>query len=293
MAEFLPILLKISLVLFMVGNLLEMGLRLQFHEALGALRNARFVSQSLLWGFVLCPALACLLARILPLAPAYGMGLILLGMTPGAPFLPMMVEKARGDMGYAAAFMLLALVGTIIYMPLAVSLMATGLSAKAWTIAKPLLSFVLLPLVMGMVVKRASAPFASTISPLVKKTTGVATIVMLILCVVIYHKGFIGAVGTFAIGTQILFFSVITVAPYALGAGLTRSQKSVLSLGLCTRNLGAALAPLFAIAAIDQRTIIMVVIGVPMQTLFSLLAAIWFGRRALLKSESGLPPAAS
>lgn len=43
MAKILYILLKVSLVIFMVGNLLDMGLRLNLREALGGLRNVRFV----------------------------------------------------------------------------------------------------------------------------------------------------------------------------------------------------------------------------------------------------------
>lgn len=98
---------------------------------------------------------------------------------------------------------------------------------------------------------------------------------MLVLCLAVYSKGFIGAVGTYAIGTQILFFSLAPVGSYALSFGLTHGQKSVLALGMATRNIGAALAPLFAIAGVDQRAIIMVALGVPMQTIASVLAARW------------------
>jgi hypothetical protein len=38
-------------------------------------------------------------------------------------------------------------------------------------------------------------------------------------------------------------------------------QKIVLSAGMATRNIGAALAPLFSIAEMDQPAIIMVVLG--------------------------------
>ncbi len=105
-------------------------------------------------------------------------------------------------------------------------------------------------------------------------------LVMPMLCVVIYGKGFIGAVGTYAIGTQILFFSVAIAASYCLSPGLTPGQKSVLSLGMSTRQLGAAFAPLFALSEVDQRALVMVALGVPMQTIVSLLAARWFARRA-------------
>ena len=100
--ETLNTLLKISLVIFMAGNLLDMGLRLRVGTALVGLRNLRFVSFGLLWCFVLGPAVAWALTRLIPLALPYAMGLILIGLTPCAPFLPMMVERARGDMGYTA-----------------------------------------------------------------------------------------------------------------------------------------------------------------------------------------------
>jgi BASS family bile acid:Na+ symporter len=103
---------------------------------------------------------------------------------------------------------------------------------------------------------------------------------MLVLCVVVYGKDFISAVGSYAFGTQILFFLGATAATYGLSFGLPQAQKSVLALGMSTRNLGAAFAPLFAVADIDQRAIVMVAIGVPMQTIASLLAARWFARRA-------------
>ena len=291
MAEILQILLKISLVIFMVGNLLDMGLRLKLREALGGLRNARFVALSVLWGFALCPALAWLLTKVIPLEQPYAIGMILLGMVPCAPFLPTMVDKARGNLAYAAAFMLLASVVTVVYMPFAVPVMVKGLSTDAWTIAKPLLLFLMLPLAIGMAIRRVSEPIAARLQPIVKKTTGIATIVMLALCLVVYGKGFIGAVGTYAIGTQILFFSVATAASYWLSSGLEQGQKSVLSLGMSTRNLGAAFAPLFAISSVDQRAIVMVALGVPMQTIFSLLAARWFARRAPI-GEPGAAPAA-
>lgn len=280
MAELLQILLKLSIVIFMVGNLLDMGLRLNLREALRALRNVRFVVLSVVCGFVLCPALAYLLTKVIPLDPSYAVGMILLGMTPCAPFLPMMVDEARGDMAYAAAIMLLTSLVTVVYMPLAVPVLVKGLTADAWTIVKPLLFFLIVPLAIGLEVQRFSANVAARLQPIVKKTTGIDTIFMLVLCVAIFGKDFIDAAGSYAFGTQILFFSVATVATYGLSFGLPQAQKSVLTLGMSTRNLGAAIAPLFAIYDIDQRAIVMVAIGIPMQTIASLLAARWFARRA-------------
>jgi BASS family bile acid:Na+ symporter len=280
MTELLTVLLKVSLVIFMAGSLLDMGLRLRFREALEGLRNVRFVTLSLLWGFVLCPAFAWLLTRVVPLEEHFAMGLILLGMTPCAPFLPMMVERARGDMAYAAGFMLLASVVMVAYMPLAVPVLATGLTVSAWTIAKPLLALVLVPLAIGMVILRVAESVAARLHPFVRNSTSVAAVILLLMCAAVYGNDFRGVVGSYAIAVQIVFFSVVTAVPYWLSCGLAPRQKSVLSLGLTTRNLGVALTPLFSIPDIDQRSIIMIVLAVPMQLIFAVLAARWFARRA-------------
>ena len=70
------ILLKLSLVVFMAGNLLGMGLRLNVQDALAGLRNVRFVIFTLVWGFVLCPALAYVITLVIPLEYPYATGLI-------------------------------------------------------------------------------------------------------------------------------------------------------------------------------------------------------------------------
>ena len=288
MADTLGILLKLSLVIFMAGNLLGMGLQLRLGTALIGLRNPRFVGLSLLWCFVLGPAIAWGITQLIPLAPPYAMGLILIGLTPCAPFMPTMVERARGDLGYTASFMLLASVGMVLYMPFAVPLLVEGLSVSAWMIAKPLLGVVLVPLVIGMVLLRRVPAFAERLAPIVKKITGLATVVMLGLCVVVYGEGFIGSVGSFATLAQMIFYAVVTGAAYALAFGLPQDQKSVLALGVCTRNLGAAFAPLFAVSGADERAIVMVALGVPLQTLAAVVAAKVFARRAL-RADATLP----
>lgn len=286
MMEILQTLLKISLVIFMAGSLLDMGLRLKVSEALRALRDVRFVVVSLLWGFVALPALAYAIAEWLPMAHPFAMGLILLGMAPSSPFMPPMVERARGDMGLAAAFMLLASAVTVAYMPFGLPLLVKGLSASALTIAKPLVLFVLLPLAIGLALQHRSAALAERLDPVVRKASGINTMLMLLLCVLVYGKEFLELVGSHAIGAQVLLFAASTVGPYALGFGLPREQRVVMSIGMATRNVGAALAPLFAIPGMDERAIVMVAFGVVMQTAFSLGAASYFRRAA---EASGAP----
>jgi BASS family bile acid:Na+ symporter len=267
--------LKVSMVLFIAGNLLDMGLRLDIRDALRGLGNRRFVLASLFWGFVFGPLMAFLTGQIMPLAAPYALGLMLMGMTPCAPFLPMIAGKAGADMGYTAAFMLLTAVGTIFFMPFAIPMLAKGMTISAWAVAKPLLLVILLPLSIGMVVLHLSKPVAGRLQPPVKKLTMLFTASTLLSCLVVYGEDMLGVFGSFAVISLILFFLSVTVIPYRFGFGLPHEQKIVLSLGMATRNLGAAFAPLAVSPFIDKRAIVMVVLGMPLMVLFAAGAARW------------------
>lgn len=262
-------LLTITLVIFMVGNLLEVGLRLNFAEALAALRNARFVVLSFLWCFVLGPALAILLTMIIPLSEAYALGLVLLGLAPCSPALPIMVKKAGGSTAYMSAFMLVAFVGTVILMPFMVPWLARGFTADPWIIGKPLLFFIAIPLVIGAVIRRVNERFAEKAAPIVKKVTGLGTIILVLVVIRLYWRDIFGAVGTYAIGAQILYYALLGAASYLLGMGLPYEQKAPMTLGICTRNVGPAVAPLVAVAGAPQGAITMCVLATFLGALLS------------------------
>jgi BASS family bile acid:Na+ symporter len=291
MNELLPVLLKVTVVIFMVGNLLELGLRLDLKKAMAGLRDVRFVTLSLVWAFVLCPALAYALGVMLPMTEPYAMGLLLLGLAPCAPLLPGMVDKARGDVNYAASFMLLASAGTVVYMPIAVPLLVKGLTVSAWTVAKPMLFLVMAPLLVGMAIQLRRPSTASILQPWVENITAVDTLLMLLVVVVMYGKGFADAIGTWAILAQVLFFTLTIVASYALAFGVPPRRKSVLTLGLSTRNCGAALAPLLVSPGVAPEATVMVSLGIPMRALFSVIAARVFAGRAG-PADAALPGAA-
>jgi bile acid:Na+ symporter, BASS family len=271
MKELLPLLFKISLAIFMAGSLLEMGLRLNLQDAFRGLRSFRFVAYTLVWSFVLVPALAYGITLVVPLQPPYAIGLLLLGMAPCAPFVPGLVDKAKGDLGFTAAFMLLASVGTVVCMPLTVPLLTEGLSASPWAIAKPLLLVVLLPMAIGVIIRRQADAFASKMLPFVKKLAGIAGLLWAVLCLIIYGKALLGVAGSFAVASELVFFGIIFFGIYWLGFGLPYEQKIVLSIGVTTRNLGACLTPLLSVPDMDQRATLMIVLALPIMVIVSLL----------------------
>jgi BASS family bile acid:Na+ symporter len=273
MDEILQKIMGVTIVIFMVGNLLEVGLRLKVEEALAALRNVRFVILTLLWCFVLGPALAVLLTKIIPLAEPYALGLVLLGMVPCSPAIPLMMKKSGGSLAYMSAFMVIAYVGTVLLMPFMVPWLAKGVMADPWTIAKPLLFFIAMPLFIGATVRRAAAKFAEKAAPVVKTVTGVNTLILCAVLLWVYKSEIIGAVGAYAIGTQILYYAVLGSAAYLLGFGLSYDQKAPMTLGICTRNVGPALATLMGVADAPQGAITMCILAAFLGAILSGFAA--------------------
>jgi predicted Na+-dependent transporter len=271
------VLLPALLVIFMAGNLTAVGLELDVRATLAPLRDRRFVLVALACNCLLCPAAAWLIARIFPMAPAYAIGLQLIGLAPAAPFLPMAVRRAGGELAYAAAFMLIGAVGTVILMPIVLPLVAPGLAIDAWTIAKPLVVLLVAPLAGGLAIRASAPPVAARLQRPVRALSEIATLAMLVCAVVVYFDGFVEAINSYAVVTQLLFAVGTTGGAYGFSAGLAPGKRIALSLGVCSRNLGAAFAPLLT-ANTDARAQVMAALAVPITLIVTFAAAQLFRR---------------
>ncbi|OLQ72194.1 hypothetical protein BIT28_24540 [Photobacterium proteolyticum] len=266
---------NIIVVVFTVANLAAMGLELNLREALKTLRSAHAIALILVWGWVVGPVLAWLIIRLIPLMEAYAAGLLLISLAPTAPFFPLMVRKARGDMHFAGAFMLLTTLGTVLLLPLLAPLMIKGLTVDVWSLAKPLLIMVLLPLLIGGAIRRGAPNAAEKLFPVVKKIGGIFLVLTLVLTLVLYGSDMLGAVGSFAPGALILFLLAITTISYKIGFGLKQQQRSSMALGMCTRNIAAY----FGITNPPPGLFVMIVLVVPLAAIVAMVAAHLFARQ--------------
>jgi bile acid:Na+ symporter, BASS family len=144
---------RISLLVFLVSSMLAAGLSLTLRAILAPLGNRRLVLAALTLNFLVAPLFALLLTIVIPLEHPHAIGLLLLGGAAGAPFLPKLVESAHCDLGFAVALMTLLTVGTIFFMPFALPLIIPGLGASPWSIARPLVVLIFLPLASRDVAK--------------------------------------------------------------------------------------------------------------------------------------------
>ncbi|QWW71151.1 bile acid:sodium symporter family protein [Rhizobium sp. WYJ-E13] len=273
LSDLLKYILQIALISFMLGSLVDVGLKLEVRDAVAALRDRHFVVASVLSAFLVGPLLAVLIVWALALPQPYALGLLLLGFAPCAPFMPALSDLAKADSAYAAAFIMIAALGTIVVMPFAVPFVAPELDAGVGSIARPLLLLVLAPFAAGIAFRRLSARWADRCHPIMKTLVTLNILLLLIIAIAQNWRDVIGAVGTWAIAAQFIYYCGLAICSYAISLKLPLDRRGVVTLGVCTRNVGAALAPLSAVSNADPRSSTMCILAAFITLLVGFLVA--------------------
>jgi len=265
---------------FTVANLAAMGLQVKMSEVAVASRNKKSMALIFVWGWVLGPALGYLITRVLPLEEPYAVVVLLASLAPCAPFLQQMVGKARGDMAFAGALIPLVAVGTVVLMPLMAPLLIQGVTISTWALAKPLLLTILLPLVAGAAFRHYAENGATRIFPGVKGLALLSTLLTILWCLVIYGRGMLNTAGEFALLSMTLFMVGMGFITYRFGFGMKQNQRSVMALGMGTRNVAAVLAAALAIPNADPRIVVMTVMWTLWSVVLAAMGANIFARQA-------------
>ena len=113
-------------------------------------------------------------------------------------------------MSAAGAFILVATIGTVIFLPLLVPFLIKGLTVSVWGLAKPLLIMVLLPLIVGFIIKVKKEAFANKIGPIIKKIGTLFLLITAVMTFWLYWEEMLSAIGSYAVGAQVLFLGIIT-----------------------------------------------------------------------------------
>jgi BASS family bile acid:Na+ symporter len=273
--------------IFTVSNLAAMGLQVKMPDVIGAFQNKKSLLLIFVWGWVAGPAFGYLITRVLPLAEPYVIVVLLASLAPCAPFLQQMVGKGRGDMGFAGALIPLVAVGTVVLMPLLAPLLIQGLTINTWALAKPLLLTILLPLMIGAAIRHYAATAATRIFPAVKGLALLSTLATIVWCLVLYGRGMINTAGELALLSMTLFMVGMGVVTYRFGFGLKQNQRSVMALGMGTRNVAAVLAAALAIPNADPLIVTMTVMWTLWSVVLAAIGAKIFAKQAGKTVEGG------
>lgn len=260
--------ISICMIAFVLSSMLAMGLGLRVSDIVAPLRNWRLVILALLANFVVMPFAALTLARTLRLEESMGIGLLLLGMAAGAPFLPTLAQMARGNLAFAVGLMVLLMVITVGYVPVVLPLLLPGVSVNPAQIARSLVLLMLLPLGSALAVKANRPGLAATIKPFFDKTSNLSLIALMALQTLLNVRSVVAVFGTGGILAGVLFLAVGFIVGWALG-GAARETRSVLGLGTAQRNIAAALV--VANQSFDDPNVVVMVVVIAIVGLLTLI----------------------
>jgi len=278
--QFLQTTLQPVVLIFTVSNLAAMGLQVRMPQVVTALKNRRAIALIFIWGWVLGPSYGYLITKVLPLAEPFVLVVLLASLAPCAPILQQVVGKARGDIGFAGAFIPVVAIGTVVLMPLLAPLLIKGLTVSTWALAKPLLLTILLPLIIGAAIRHYADKAATKIFPAVKGLAFLSTLACIVWCLTLYGRGIINTAGEMALLSMTLFMVGMALITYRFSFGLSQSQRSVMSMGMGAQNGAAIFACVFAMPSPDQRTIVMTIMWVLWSTILAPVFARIFAKLA-------------
>lgn len=238
--EFLHTAYNLATFCFVVSSMLGMGSGLLLAQIAEPLRRGWLVVIALAANFVLMPIVALSLARVLRLDEQFANGLLVLGCAAGAPFLPKLADLAKGSVAFAVGIMVLLMVGTVIYLPIVMPLLAEGVSVNPMQIAQSLVLLMLLPLAIGLVLRARFEAVAARVKPWLDQLSSISLILMIVLIVAINIDKVLQVFGTRAILAGLLFIALGYCVGWALG-GPGGDTRRVLALGTAQRNIAAAL----------------------------------------------------
>lgn len=240
MYDFFRQVVTITVPIFVVSTMFNVGLTQKLSEILGYLRNWHFVIRMLLANFILVPALMIALVNITDYDPALQAGLLVLGLCAGAPFLIKLTQTSQNDLALGAAVMMLLMVATVAWVPIVLPYVLEGVAVDAWAIAQSLALQMLLPIAVGMIVVQWMTGFAKTIQPWVAKVGNYTLYIVLGATFIGYFPNLRDIIGTGAIlgGTVVLLLAFML--GYLMGDGTDRLQD-VGGLGTAQRNTAASL----------------------------------------------------
>jgi BASS family bile acid:Na+ symporter len=258
----------VAMLVFVLSSMLSMGLGLNVGQITAPLRDLRLVAMSLLANFVLMPVGAVVLARGLRLDKPLGVGLLLLGVAAGAPFLPKLAQIAKGNLAFAVALMVLLMVITVGYLPLVLPLFLPGVSVNPARIALSLVLLMLVPLAGALAVNAKLPAAAARVKPVVDRLSSLGLILVVLLLVVVNFSNVVSLFGTRAILAGLLFIALGYAVGWALG-GPRADMRLVLGLGTAQRNIAAALV--VGTQSFSNPSVVVMVVVVAMVSLLILL----------------------
>jgi predicted Na+-dependent transporter len=206
-------------------------------------RRPGLMARGLFSVLVAVPAVALLVTRFLDLPRFVEIGLVLMAISPGAPIALRRSLGAGGHRAFAPSLQICVALLAVASMPLSIAalneLYAGRASITPWSVAKQVLVAQMLPLMLGMTLRRFRRSFAERIEPRLHRIGNLLIIVLLAVVLIDVWEVTMDA------GVRVWpSIALTTVGALALGhwlGGPEPATRTAVAITSALRNAGLAL----------------------------------------------------
>jgi len=243
-------------VLTLLAIMFHLGLEIAPGGSAAVTTRPGLMLRGLFAVLVAVPAIAWLVARSFDLPRDTEMGIVLMAISPGAPLALRRALHAGGDPSFAPALHIAITVLAVVSMPLSIAVFNGHYGGTAAVsppqLARQIFMVQLLPLGLGMLVRRVRPALAARIEPRARTLGRVLLVVLLVLVLIGIWQEVIGAGIRVALAVAII--TLFALAAGHLLGGPQPATRTAAAISSAARNPGLALLVVTLNAASPELT---------------------------------------
>ncbi|MES2857967.1 MAG: bile acid:sodium symporter family protein [Pseudomonadota bacterium] len=280
--------LPIAIIVIMAG----IGLTLTLADFQRISQRPRPVLVGLAGHYLLLPMLGFIVAWAFALPTELAVGLVLVAACPSGSSSNALTYLARGNVALAVTLTVISALATFVSVPLLVNLALQVFGGEAREIRLPLgptvkhlAVLVLIPVMLGMAIRRSAPDFARRVEPAIAKFS-LALLLVVILVLVYTERATLGAM-LFQVGPAALTMGSAAIGlGYLLGRGCRLALRDAITVGMEVGVQNATLAIVIALTLLNSPQIALpgAIYGLLMY--LPALAMVALGRRAVAREEA-------
>ncbi|MUW15174.1 sodium symporter [Halorubrum sp. CBA1125] len=226
---------------FVLSTMFSMGVKLSVSQLVDALGRRRLLANSLLVNLIAVPLIAYLLVRTFSVETGFAAGIVLLAVSPGAPFGPKLAEISDSDVAFASGLMAILCILSVVTIPTSLLLLLPGdVAVDPLAIGRMVLGIQLIPLLLGLGMSFALPSLVDSLYPLTQRLSDYTFVGLIVVLLVVYSGSMVSLVGTETLGLSAVAVGASLVLGYWLG-GPAQGTREVLATTTAARNAAIAL----------------------------------------------------
>jgi predicted Na+-dependent transporter len=238
--QLLNALFNAAIAISVGATVMSLGMTYTIAQLLAPLGRVGLVLLMVVLNAVAIPAIAWGVAEAFPIADAYVAGLVLATLgAGGAAGLKAAQLSKKADLPLAVSLVVVLQLVNIVAVPLWAGRVVSGASISAWDILKSLLALVLIPLVVGLVVRARYAEHAQEWRAGLVKVANLALVIALAAGITVNWDTIVGMFGSWVLVAALVIIPVCLVLGALVGGREvpTRTTTGLVS-GLRFGSLG-------------------------------------------------------